>query len=327
MHEIPILQAFSLNKNFKNLKAVQDVNLKVKPGEIVGLLGPNGAGKSTTIKMLSTLLQPSSGSATIAGYDLSKDPYKVRQHIGVIFQDSTLDNRLTAKENLEFHCMVYRVPKNERAKRIQQMLEMVDLTEAAERLVKTYSGGMKRRLEIARGLLHRPSVLFLDEPTVGLDPQTRAYIWEYVRKLVQEYNMGVLMTTHYMEEAENCSHIAIMDNGRIIAEGSPTELKSSMGGHQIHIETENDPLTSAWLSEHWSIQTLEDRGGLTFILPEGETRLARLLSELPYQVRRLSVHQPTLEDVFIRLTGRRIRDEESGVRDQLRLSAQRKGKL
>lgn len=322
-----LLETFALTKQFKEVTAVKNVNLTVHPGEITGLLGPNGAGKSTTIKMLATLLRPSSGNAYIAGLDILKNPYQVRQQIGVIFQDSTLDNRLTGRENLDFHCMVYKVPRAERERRINEMLTMVNLKDASNRIVKTYSGGMKRRLEIARGLLHHPSILFLDEPTVGLDPQTRAHIWDYVKTLVKEYGMGVLMTTHYMEEAEHCQSISIIDDGQIIAEGSPAELKSSMEGDQIHIETANDPLIAEWLSTHRGINPTPTEGGLNFLLPNGDTQLAHLLSELPYPVKRLTVHQPTLEDVFIRLTGRKIREEESGTRDRLRLSAKRKGKL
>lgn len=323
----PVLETFRLSKRFGELDAVQDVNLRVSPGEIVGLLGPNGAGKSTTIKMLSTLLQPTSGSAVLVGYDLAKDPFQIRQHIGIIFQDSTLDNRLSGRENLEFHCMIYKVPKPERAARIKQMLEMVDLTDAADRYVKTYSGGMKRRLEIARGLLHRPTILFLDEPTVGLDPQTRATIWEYVRRLVKEYGMGVLMTTHYMEEAENCRYIAIMDQGRLIAEGSPEELKSLMEGDRIRLETSDNRAAAAWLEQNRSLKVRIKQEQLELVLPHGDTQLARLLTELPVEVSRLTIQQPTLEDVFIKLTGRQIRDSESGLTDRLRFSAQRKGRL
>ncbi|MHB1654450.1 MAG: ATP-binding cassette domain-containing protein [Desulfitobacteriaceae bacterium] len=323
----PILQTFSLCKNFGPIQAVRDVNLEVRPGEIVGLLGPNGAGKSTTIKMLSTLLRPSSGSAQLVGYDITKNPFQIRQHIGIIFQDSTLDNRLTGRENLEFHCMVYKVPRKDRAPRIKQMLEMVDLAEAADRPVKTYSGGMRRRLEIARGLLHHPSILFLDEPTVGLDPQTRATIWNYVQRLVQEYGMGVLMTTHYMEEAEHCKYIAIMDQGKIIAKGSPETLKALMEGDHIHLETADNSATQIWLEEHWNLIVSRVQEGLKFVLPHGDTELARLLTTLPNEVNRLIVRQPTLEDVFLKLTGREMRDEESGARDRLKLSAKRKGKL
>ena len=323
----PVLQTFQLSKRFGELEAVQNVNLRLSPGEIVGLLGPNGAGKSTTIKMLSTLLRPSAGNAVLVGYDLIKDPFKIRQHIGIIFQDSTLDNRLTGRENLEFHCMIYKVPKQERPARIQQMLEMVDLTEAADRYVKTYSGGMKRRLEIARGLLHRPAILFLDEPTVGLDPQTRATIWEYVRRLVKEYGMGVLMTTHYMEEAENCRYIAIMDRGRLIAEGSPEQLKSMMEGDRIQLTTADNSLAASWLEQNRSLKVTVKQDGIEFVLPHGDTQLARLLTELPTEVQRLTVQQPTLEDVFIKLTGRQMRDSESGLIDRLRFSAQRKGRL
>lgn len=323
----PILQTDSLSKNFGPVLAVKQVDLEVRPGQIVGLLGPNGAGKSTTIKMLCTLLKPSSGTARIVGNDIIKEPFKIRQHIGIIFQDSTLDNRLTGRENLEFHCMLYNVPRSERKPRIQEMLEMVDLMEAADRPVKTYSGGMRRRLEIARGLLHHPSILFLDEPTVGLDPQTRATIWNYVVRLVGEYGMGVLMTTHYMEEAEHCQHISIIDHGLIIAQGSPAELKGSMDGNRIQIATTNDAQAREWLQKQWQLRATDEPEGLEFTLPEGETHLAQLLTSLPVEVRRLTVHQPTLEDVFLKLTGKAIRDEESGIHERLKYSARRKGRL
>jgi ABC-2 type transport system ATP-binding protein len=323
----PVLRTYDLSRNFGVIKAVEKVNLQVRPGEIVGLLGPNGAGKSTTIKMLSTLLRPSSGTATLVGSDLLKNPFQIRQNIGIIFQDSTLDNRLTGRENLQFHCMVYKVPKKERTTRIEQMLEMVDLTDAADRYTKTYSGGMKRRLEIARGLLHHPKILFLDEPTVGLDPQTRATIWDYVQRLVKQYGMGVLMTTHYMEEAEHCQYIAIMDHGQLIAEGSPQHLKSCMEGDNIQIETSDPTSTAAWLKDNWSLNVIQNQKELQFILPHGDTQLAKLITELPHEIKRLTIHQPTLEDVFLKLTGRQMRHEESGARDKLRLSAQRKGKL
>lgn len=323
----PILETYKLCKSFGALTAVKNVNLKVRPGQIVGLLGPNGAGKSTTIKMLSTLLKPTSGSARLAGYDIVKNPFQIRQHIGIIFQDSTLDNRLTGRENLAFHCMIYKVPRPERQPRIKEMLEMVDLTEAGDRPVKTYSGGMRRRLEIARGLLHHPSILFLDEPTVGLDPQTRATIWTYVERLVKEYGMGVLMTTHYMEEAEHCQNIAIMDQGSIITEGSPADLKSEMDGDLIHLLTENDAKANAWLAENWDVTVSQGKEGLDFTLPQGETHLAQLLASLPVKVHRLTVRQPTLEDVFLKLTGPRIRNEESDTHERLKFSARRKGRL
>ena len=322
-----VLQAYSLSKSFGDLKAVDNVSLSIKRGQIAGLLGPNGAGKSTTLKILSTLLTPGSGRAVIAGFDTVGQPLKVRQHIGVIFQDSTLDNRLTGRENLEFHCMLYKVPKKERKARISKMLDMVDLNEAADRIAKTYSGGMKRRLEIARGLLHTPSLLFLDEPTVGLDPQTRVKIWDYIRQLVKEYGMGVLMTTHYMEEAENCDYISIMDNGCIIAEGSPSDLKATLEGHRIYLESPDVQAAIQWLETFWSIKANPEGDGLAFVLPNGETQLANLITEIPYTIQRLTIHQPTLEDVFLRLTGRKIRDLEPGSRDLLKLSAQRKGRL
>jgi len=328
MDAAAVLQTFSLSKYFGDFAAVQDVNLQVRRGEIVGLLGPNGAGKSTTIKMLSTLLRPSAGTAQLLGWDILQHPYRVRQQIGIIFQDASLDNRLTGRENLEFHCMVYKVPKNERAARIKHVLEMVDLSDVADRFVKLYSGGMKRRLEIARGLLHRPAILFLDEPTVGLDPQTRATIWEYVRHLVQQYGMGVLMTTHYMEEAEHCHYIAIIDRGRIIAQGSPAQLKTlAADGDQIYLETADNTAALAWLRDTHGLSASASGAGLKFALPQGDTRLGRVLADFPQEIQRIKIHQPTLEDVFLNLTGRQIRGEESDAHDRLKVAAQRRGKL
>ncbi|MGQ9558496.1 MAG: ABC transporter ATP-binding protein [Desulfurispora sp.] len=220
-----IVQVQELTKEYPGLVAVDGLSFAVHRGEVFGFLGPNGAGKSTTIKMLATLLRPTRGTALINGYDIVRQPNQVRQSIGMVFQDPSLDERLTARENLVFHAMLYNVPRREVNRRIAAVLEMVDLADRQDHLVRTFSGGMKRRLEIARGLLHYPAVLFLDEPTVGLDPQTRHRIWQYIHELQRQHSITIFMTTHYMEEAENCQRIAIIDHGRLVALGSPPQLK------------------------------------------------------------------------------------------------------
>ncbi len=216
---------------------MEDLSFTVAPGEIFGFLGPNGAGKSTTIKMLCTLLRPTSGSASVNGYDVVREPSRVRASLGIIFQEYSLDDRITAEENLRFHCMIYHVPRRERAERIRRMLEMVDLTDRASDRVRTFSGGMRRRLEIARGLLHQPAVLFLDEPTVGLDPQTRQTIWEHIHALRRQEGITVFMTTHYLDEAEHCDRIGIMDHARLVALDSPVALKAASGGDVVWLRT------------------------------------------------------------------------------------------
>src|SRR5512144_1883398 len=237
---MPIITVQNLSKTFKTLKAVDGISFDVQEGEVFGFLGPNGAGKTTTINILCTLLSASSGSAAIAGFDCMKDPDRVRTAIGIIFQDTTLDVGLTAYENLKFHAYLYNLDRRLAEKRIDEMLSVVELQGRKHDLIKNFSGGMKRRLEIARGLLHYPRVLFLDEPTLGLDPQTRNTIWEFITTLRKRERITVFMTTHYMEEAENCDRIAIMDHGKIIAEGTPAELKGTVRGDIIHLTTTNN---------------------------------------------------------------------------------------
>src|SRR5512142_2064781 len=232
-----IITVQNLSKQFKTLKAVDGISFDVQEGEVFGFLGPNGAGKTTTINILCTLLSPSSGSAAIAGFDCTKDPDRVRTAIGIIFQDTTLDVGLTAYENLKFHAYLYNLDRPLAEKRIDEMLGVVELQGRKRDLIKNFSGGMKRRLEIARGLLHYPRVLFLDEPTLGLDPQTRNRIWDFITALRKKEKITVFMTTHYMEDAENCDRIAIMDHGKIIADGTPVSLKGTVRGDIIHIVT------------------------------------------------------------------------------------------
>ena len=219
-----VIEISHLNKRFGGLTAVQDLSLDVQAGELFGFLGPNGAGKTTTINILCTLLAPTSGSARVAGFDCLREPMKVRERIGIIFQDPSLDERLTAWENLEFHGMIYHMPRGLRRQRIEEVLNLVELWDRRDSITRTYSGGMKRRLEVARGLLHRPSVLFLDEPTIGLDPQTRYRIWSVMDQLRADHQVTIFLTTHSMEEAQRCDRVAILDNGQLKALGCPDDL-------------------------------------------------------------------------------------------------------
>jgi ABC-2 type transport system ATP-binding protein len=303
----------------------------VHEGEIFGFLGPNGAGKSTTIKVMCTLLRPTAGRVYVAGHDVEREPDAVRASIGIVFQDTSLDSGLTGQENLEFHCMMYHTPQTERSKRIADVLHLMDLTEHKGRLVKTYSGGMRRRLEIARGLLHEPRLLILDEPTIGLDPQTRNYIWEYVRQLRERHHMAIFMTTHYMDEAENCDRIAIIDHGVIIALDTPEELKKLVGEDQVELTTRDNEKTLRAIAERYPLNASLRDGRIAFQVADSDRFVPHLLAELsqsadPVVIETLHIHRPTLEDVFLKLTGRLIR-EEDGNKDQKRLSLRQRGRL
>jgi len=327
----PLISVSNLTKRFKDFTAVNNVGFQVNEGEIFGLLGPNGAGKSTIIKMICTLLKPTAGTISIAGADVIAAPDRVRSSIGIIFQDTSLDSGLTGQENLEFHCMMYHIPRQERASRIARVLELMDLAEFKDRIVKTYSGGMRRRLEIARGLLHEPRLLILDEPTVGLDPQTRSYIWEYVNYLRQEHHTSIFMTTHYMDEAENCDRIAIIDKGVIVALDTPEGLKKLVGGDQIELTTRSNARLVELLSQRYQIQAAERDGKVIFETQDAEHFVPRLLLEAsqlpePITIEMMHVRRPTLEDVFLKLTGRVIREEE-GAKDQRRLTLRQRGRL
>src|SRR3954469_3832124 len=249
----PVIEAADLTKRYGEIEAVKSVGFAVAPGETYGFLGPNGAGKSTTISMLCTLVRPTAGSATVAGFDVVRRRTEVRRQIGLVFQDTTLDDYLTAEENLRFHAELYRVPRSELGDRLRGVLDMVGLWERRTSLVRTFSGGMKRRLEIARGLLHSPRVLFLDEPTVGLDPQTRSHIWAYINELKQRESITMFLTTHYMDEAEYCDRIAIMDNGELVVVDTPEALKRSVGRDRVSITTEDDTAAMRVLAERFGL--------------------------------------------------------------------------
>jgi len=268
-----IIEIDGLSKKFGKLTAVDDISFTVPEGEIFGFLGPNGAGKTTTISILCTLLRPTNGKASVNGFDVVKERRKVQNSIGLVFQDPTLDDYLTADQNLHFHAYAYNVPSSIREKRIQDLLELVELEDRRKSKVSTYSGGMKRRLEIARGLLHHPKVLFLDEPTLGLDPQTRNRIWEYVLTLRKQEALTIFLTTHYMDEAENCDRIAVIDNGKIVAINTPDNLKDSLGGDVVTLEAKNTEGAIAELKENYKISPEVTDGMVTFSVPHGDIKV------------------------------------------------------
>jgi ABC-2 type transport system ATP-binding protein len=318
MSQPVVIEARNLQKRFGDIEAVRGIDLQVRRGEIFGFLGPNGAGKSTTINILCTLLKPTSGTAHVAGFDVSSHPNEVRRRLGLVFQDPSLDIQLTGRENLEFHAFLYRVPKAERVKRITDVLEMVQLTDRAESLVMTYSGGMKRRLEIARGMLHTPEVLFLDEPTIGLDTQTRRHIWGYLNELPAR-GVTIFMTTHYMEEAEFCDRIAIIDHGKIQAIGTPEELKGMVGGDVVTVTTANDEAAAPLIGAMAGSAPIADAGTLRVEVADAAAFVPKLVRELPIEVTSVAFRRPSLDDVFLKLTGRAIRAEESSEKDMTRM--------
>jgi ABC-2 type transport system ATP-binding protein len=304
-----------LAKDYGELKAVKGVDFDISPGETFGFLGPNGAGKTTTIGMLCTLVRPTAGKATVAGYDVVRQREDVRRSIGLVFQDPTLDNYLTAEQNLRFHAELYGVPRSVVRARLSAVLELVGLADKRKTEVRTFSGGMKRRLEIARGLLHAPVVLFLDEPTIGLDPQTRRSIWEYIRSLKTTEGTTIFMTTHYMDEAEYCERIGIIDKGQIVAMGTPEELKASVGKDRVQILTDSPGRAIAELQQHFGIEAAVHEGNVTFPVAGGAEFVPKLFtkfSELGIPVRSVNVSRPSLDDVFLSYTGTTIRDAEAG---------------
>ncbi|MGH2706365.1 MAG: ATP-binding cassette domain-containing protein [Actinomycetota bacterium] len=300
-----------LVKRYGEIRAVAGIDFDVARGETFGFLGPNGAGKSTTIKMLCTLATPTAGRAAVAGFDVVRERDAVRRNIGLVFQETTLDGYLTAERNLRFHAELYGVPRAEVGPRIQQVLELVGLFDRKDSKVHTFSGGMMRRLEIARGLLHSPRVLFLDEPTIGLDPQTRASIWEYIGELRTNEEITIFFTTHYMDEAEYCDRIAIIDHGSIVALGTPEALKASVGKDRLQIQTGDDQAAIAALRERFGIEAGIHEHAVTFSVSSGEEFVPRLFAGLGVPISSVKVARPTLDDVFMKYTGRTIRDAEA----------------
>jgi ABC-2 type transport system ATP-binding protein len=310
----PAIEVVGLTKSYPGgdsvVEAVRGLDLRVEAGQTYGFLGPNGAGKSTTIEMLCTIRNPTAGTARVAGFDVVRQRTEVRRRIGLVFQQQTLDQQLTAEQNLRFHADLYGLSRADADRRIGEVLEMVALTDRRRDPVARYSGGMKRRLEIARGLVHAPQVLFLDEPTIGLDPQTRAAIWDYLRDLRQRTEITVFVTTHYMDEAEHCDRIAIMDHGQVVVEDTPEALKSSVGTDRIALRTDDDELTIARIRERLGVEAGVHEGQVTLAAPDGASVVPRLFTELGVHIQAVTVTRPSLDDVFLTYTGRTIRDSE-----------------
>lgn len=299
----------NLVKKYGSLTAVDDLTLEINENEVFGLLGSNGAGKTTTIHMLATLLKPTSGTATVNGYDIVSQPAKVRASIGIVFQAPSSDDMLTGYENLHLHSMLYSVPRHTRRNRIDEVLELVGLMERKHDQVKTYSGGMRRRLEIARGLLHKPKVMFLDEPTLGLDPASRESMWKYVQRLVKEEKVTIILTTHYMEEADIlCDRIGIIDKGRIVALDTPSKLKAGLGGDIIRIKT-RDSIDKVRHFEF--VRKVEQSDGFLVLSVDNAKRALPVLLQA-IEAESAEFASPTLNDVFIQITGRNIKEQAEG---------------
>lgn len=312
----------NLTRRFNDLVAVDNISFDIDHGEIFGLLGPNGAGKTTTLSMLSTMLPPTSGSATVNGIDIGQDPDGVRRSIGIVFQDQSLDEELTAWENMDFHGRLYRIPTEIRKQRIVELLTLVELHDRRDDIVKTFSGGMRRRLEIARGLLHHPAVLFLDEPTLGLDPQTRNLLWNYIAALAKEKGITIILTTHYMEEADRlCNRVAIIDHGRIIAIDTPENLKEGLGGDLVTIRSPEPAAAAEALKEPWVVRVETHNDEVVVSLKNADqfvSTIVTLLNMRQIPITSIAVHKPTLEDVFLSFTGKTIREQEADHKENMR---------
>jgi ABC-2 type transport system ATP-binding protein len=320
----PALELKGLTKEYSGFKAVDGIDLKVEKGEMFGLLGPNGAGKTTTISMLVTMRRPSGGVALVNGFDVAKDPNSVRKSIGIVFQDQSLDEELTARENLSIHAAMYGVPLKERGSRMKELIQIVGLEDRLDDRVKNFSGGMKRRLEIARGLLHHPEILFLDEPTVGLDSQTRANIWGYVKKLNKEKKITIVLTTHYMDEADKvCDRVAIIDHGKVVVIGTPKKLKNSLGGDVISIQCDDGESCEKELNKtKWIKTVIKHDGEINIHVEKGAEkipRLVELIEKKGMRVNSISMKEPSLDHVFLHYTGRTIREQEADPRERMRM--------
>jgi len=315
--------ADGLTREFNGLTAVDHVDLQIEKGELFGLLGPNGAGKTTLIHMLCTILPPTEGTAKVAGFDVYKEPDSVRTSIGIVFQDPSLDNRLTGTENLDFHGRVYGLNKTLREKRIDEVLKLVELEDRASALVETYSSGMKRRLEIARSFMHHTEIMFLDEPTLGLDPQTRRKIWEHIQMLNKQEKITILLTTHYMDEADYlCGRVGIIDHGRIIALDNPKKLKDQLEGDIVSLEVPQPKKYAEIFQRRKYVKEVKIVGDYLYLtVTGGEKAVPKMIDIVARhgsKVRSVGCRSPTLEDVFIRYTGRGIREEEGGIKEQMR---------
>ena len=320
---MPIIEVDQLTKKFGDFTAVDSISFNIEEGEIFGFLGPNGAGKTTALNMLNTLLPATSGRAVINGHDVKKEQAAVRQSIGMVFQDPTLDDELTAIENLDFHGRMYSMPNKERKRKIDELLELVELTQRKKDKVGDFSGGMRRRLEIARGIMHNPKVLFLDEPTLGLDPQTKNHLWDYISNLANNNKITIILTTHYMDEADKLSDtIAIIDQGKIIARDTPDQLKRQIGGNVVRVRsgsTEN--IKNCLQGERWVKQV--EKNHQTIDLQVEDTRqglqqITQTLARENIAYESAGIFTPTLEDVFLQFTGKTIRESGSSGKDKMR---------
>ncbi|MFQ5800963.1 MAG: ATP-binding cassette domain-containing protein [Candidatus Hydrothermarchaeales archaeon] len=324
--QINTIELQELTKVFNGrIRAVDGISFKIKKGEVFGLLGPNGAGKTTTINVLATLLKQTSGTAVVNGFDCLKEPHKVRESIGIVFQDPSSDDMLTGGENLNLHGLMYGIRKEEREKRISEVLRLVELTDRADERVRRYSGGMRRRLELARGLLHKPKVLFLDEPTLGLDPQSRERVWAYIEELVQENDISILLTTHYMEEAERlCDRIAIIDFGKIIVHGKPKDLTGQIGGDMVKLRIK-EPNIKALEEKDYILKIEQKDNHLILTVCDAKMNLQEILN-IAGKVESVEMRSPTLNDVFLHYTGREIREgpPEGGYVERMMMSVKRR---
>ena len=322
-----MIQVQNLSRSFGALQAVRGISFEVAEGEVFGLLGPNGAGKSTTIKMLVTLLAPHGGSIMVNGFDACRQKAEVRKSIGIIFQDPSLDDRLTAVENLYFHARLYHIPRESIQERIDHALEVMGLEDRAGSLVQTFSGGMKRRLEIARGILHTPKILFLDEPTLGLDPQTRHLLWKHLKQIQELEKLTIVLTTNYIEEAEICQRIAVLDFGRIIALDTPNALKRRLGSELIILETDDNARAAELIQDRLKIEAEVRSRELVIAAADGAGIMGKLFGLLGGSIRKVDIHGPTLEDVFIDLTGRTMRDEKASRVERMRRAAKMRRRI
>lgn len=306
----PVIQLQNLRHQYDDRTALAGVSLEVRPAEIFGLLGPNGSGKTTTFRILSTLIVPSGGRALIMGYDVAKDPGRVRREIGVVFQEQSIDVKLSAEENLTLIGNVYGLHGTALRNRVAEMLARVGLTDRAKERAETFSGGMKRRLELAKGLLHHPSVLLLDEPTTGLDPGARRDLWQYLHMLRNEEHVSVLVTTHLMEEAERCDRLAIYAEGNVVARGTPAELKSEIGGDVILLEANDPNMLAQHIERRFGVPAAVIDGRVRLEIEQGHRFVTDVVEAFPGEIEGVSVHKPSLEDVFIRRTGHRFWTEQ-----------------
>lgn len=307
-----VIEVKNLTKDYGDLRAVDNISFEVYEGEIFGFLGPNGAGKTTTIKVLTGLLKPTSGKGRIAGMNIAKNPLKIRREIGLVFQTRSLDEKLTGRENLSFHSRLYNVPKETEKERIAELSERVSLSDRLDERTENYSGGMRRRLELIRGLIHHPRVLFLDEPTLGLDPQTRNHMWDYIQELKTEEDISIFLTTHYMDEVELARRTAVIDEGEIIALDTIESLKDQLGGDLIFLETEDNERSRKKLEEELGLKAEQIDSKLKLTVEKGEELVPKLPEILSDKIRSINLHEPTMDDVFLHLTGKEIRESDSG---------------